>query len=741
MCCPESRYKASLIQGDGKQLALKVMLNYNTADSTLALGTEFDAETALLSDPVRLPAHRNVIAVLHSFADTAVGLPGWDFDPTIVMARTMIVVMPFLPKDLKAVFKSIRRRGEQFTDARATRTVYQLLLAVRHLKTHNIVHRDIKLDNVLLANVGTEQETAVLTDFGMCFDLQKNGVENFRVMMPYDGFRRGGAPIALAPEITLPTPGPAACLDYSKNDEWAVGMVAHELFSSNDEHTPFADMEHPSTYTDEGYRDAGISGSCRPLVRELLRVAVGDRLEAAEGSRRARALLDVCESEGAADRRIVALEAELEALRTRAVSAEHTSAALAVELAAESADMEAWKASSQAQAEKLAVAASKLADMEEAAADAEKEGNAAGVRVAELQAQLEAVEEEHSQVLQDTIDMVAETETDLVVQLDDEKSAHRACKATLAGMEEAAAAAAAGGAGSATTAGEKADEEEEPRSTTPKRSAARSTTPEQRAALRKQKEERQKRARRRLQGLPEDDQPASPRAQVDPLEAIQVLVDVCESEGADERRIVALEADMEDAAADAAQLPATSARVAELQAQLKALEEHGYVLQDVMDMGAETEAGLILQLKLREEEKDIDVAILTQGKQDAEASLAKVTADLASKEQELAAEKASSQAQAEKLAVAASKLADMEEAAADAAQVQAGDYSEPLQALFAGDKAKLEMSARHAKAALAEEQAKSSALKEENCVLRGQVATLLSYLDQAYSMEGRGGGD
>ena len=28
--------------------------------------------------------------------------------------------------------------------------------------------------------------------------------------MKYDGFRRGGAPIALAPEITLPRPGPAA---------------------------------------------------------------------------------------------------------------------------------------------------------------------------------------------------------------------------------------------------------------------------------------------------------------------------------------------------------------------------------------------------------------------------------------------------------------------------------------------------------------------------------------------------
>ena len=38
-----------------------------------------------------------------------------------------------------------------------------------------------------------------MTDFGMCFDLTKNKVKNYQVHMPYDGFRRGGAPIALAP--------------------------------------------------------------------------------------------------------------------------------------------------------------------------------------------------------------------------------------------------------------------------------------------------------------------------------------------------------------------------------------------------------------------------------------------------------------------------------------------------------------------------------------------------------------
>ena len=67
------------------------------------------------------------------------------------------------------------------------------------------------------------------------------------------------------------------CLDYSKNDEWAIGMIAHELLSQDSE-DPFADMEHPATYSDSSYREETISQLCRPLVSGLLQVVVADRL-------------------------------------------------------------------------------------------------------------------------------------------------------------------------------------------------------------------------------------------------------------------------------------------------------------------------------------------------------------------------------------------------------------------------------------------------------------------------------
>jgi hypothetical protein len=79
--------------------------------------------------------------------------------------------------------------------------------------------------------------------------------------MFYDGFCRGGAQIALAPEVLLTPPGPGVHLYYGRNDAWALGMVCHELLSSPG-HTPFEQMEHPETYSDDGFRpvDQALSG-------------------------------------------------------------------------------------------------------------------------------------------------------------------------------------------------------------------------------------------------------------------------------------------------------------------------------------------------------------------------------------------------------------------------------------------------------------------------------------------------
>jgi serine/threonine protein kinase len=271
-------YRARLQSGDGTPLALKVMINLGSATS-VQIGREFEAERAVLLDPGRLPQHPNIICMLHSFTDNVHGrLPGWDFDPSLVAGHTLVLVMPFHGRDLKTALKSARKTAAFLAPARAARIGKHMLQAVQHLKIHGVAHRDIKTDNILLNCPGTEEERAVLSDFGMCFDLRKNRVRDFRVMLPYDGFRRGGAPITISPEVSLPEPGPNAVLNYEKNDEWAVGMVLHEILSP-DGSTPFPDIDHPGTYSDTNYIPvrAPVCAGLAAVVRSLLRVDVCER--------------------------------------------------------------------------------------------------------------------------------------------------------------------------------------------------------------------------------------------------------------------------------------------------------------------------------------------------------------------------------------------------------------------------------------------------------------------------------
>jgi serine/threonine protein kinase len=197
-------------------LAVKVMLNYSQdRQQSTAIRDQFSAEHDLLSDLRRLPPHGNIMTVLRAFNDDASALPDWNLDPEIVNARTQMVVMPFLPKDLKNVLKALRHAGDEMTDIRVARIAGQLLRALAHLKLHDVVHRDVKLDNILLASPGTDGEVAVLTDFGMCLDFRAHqGLTDSRVPYPIEGFPKGGASIAMAPEIILQRPGSGEFLCY-----------------------------------------------------------------------------------------------------------------------------------------------------------------------------------------------------------------------------------------------------------------------------------------------------------------------------------------------------------------------------------------------------------------------------------------------------------------------------------------------------------------------------------------------
>ena len=264
------------------ELALKVMINL-LGEQTGDLREQFESEYELLRDAARLPAHPNIICCLHVFDDLATGdrLPGYDFDPQDVAERTTFVVMPLCDRgDVRAAMKRTFRGGEFFSEAWVRHILSQLLDAVRHLKAHRIVHRDIKSDNIMLQSSagGEGTERVVLIDFGQCLDCAQWEFDGFKMPLPLP-MSRGGAPGFLAPEVVKPRPGPRTVIDYAMNDDWAVGMLLYGMlagpvhgpdpFSSGDDPRRFEDADYRPLDLHAGGYSAGIGEVARGLLRYI----------------------------------------------------------------------------------------------------------------------------------------------------------------------------------------------------------------------------------------------------------------------------------------------------------------------------------------------------------------------------------------------------------------------------------------------------------------------------------------
>ena len=75
-------------------------------------------------------------------------------------------------------------------------------------------------------------------------------------------------------------------MDYSKSDDWAVGLIAYQMLCGV-ERPPYNDEgEGPEAYDDEGWRPIpeartasyASAGLCRAIVKGLLRVDPVERL-------------------------------------------------------------------------------------------------------------------------------------------------------------------------------------------------------------------------------------------------------------------------------------------------------------------------------------------------------------------------------------------------------------------------------------------------------------------------------
>lgn len=64
------------------------------------------------------------------------------------------------------LFDYIQARNFQLTELRVKELAYQIGLAIRYLHSYGIVHRDLKLENVMMSD-NTEESIPKLVDFGL----------------------------------------------------------------------------------------------------------------------------------------------------------------------------------------------------------------------------------------------------------------------------------------------------------------------------------------------------------------------------------------------------------------------------------------------------------------------------------------------------------------------------------------------------------------------------------------------
>ncbi|TNV82207.1 hypothetical protein FGO68_gene3713 [Halteria grandinella] len=111
--------------------------------------------------------------------------------------------------------KVLEKNGKAFKEQEALRWFAQICLGLSHLHRKNFVHRDIKLENILIKGIETGR-FALISDFGSVKRLTADTLLTV-----------AGTPQYFAPEIFT------AEFDH-KIDVWAAGIVLYELLTNRD---------------------------------------------------------------------------------------------------------------------------------------------------------------------------------------------------------------------------------------------------------------------------------------------------------------------------------------------------------------------------------------------------------------------------------------------------------------------------------------------------------------------------
>lgn len=187
--------------------------------------------------------HQNIVKLYHTFSNNIY----------------IFMVMEVCDSTLSDLLKQNKKIRESHTK----KFILQLLSAIEYLHSVNVVHRDIKLSNILLSNYSIK-----LADFGLCALIQKN--KRTTVC---------GTPNYIAPEIITKTAYSFEC------DIWSIGVLIYTMLIGT---PPFQKKTAKEIYFSIKKNEWTIPENClisneaKDLISKLLVREPNDRLTIAK---------------------------------------------------------------------------------------------------------------------------------------------------------------------------------------------------------------------------------------------------------------------------------------------------------------------------------------------------------------------------------------------------------------------------------------------------------------------------
>ena len=214
---------------DGISISLVVKMHFNFGSET-EVYMNMCSEAKILRE---IPNHPNIIFLIHDFF----ARPTQEMIFTCVKDRdvreimrcngdshqneyrtSLFLIFKAYPSDLQKWMVE-KRNNCQMIDI--IRICYEISCGILHLWNHGVVHRSLKLNDILIDDEGH----IVIIDFGMAVKLDVNGKAFV--------LRNGGNQAHLAPEVLNCdfSRGGKIEVDYSKQPSFALGVLFHEILT------------------------------------------------------------------------------------------------------------------------------------------------------------------------------------------------------------------------------------------------------------------------------------------------------------------------------------------------------------------------------------------------------------------------------------------------------------------------------------------------------------------------------